>query len=493
MNTNLLSNPFNITYPTAVQTSLYSQASFSKFDPSGRFVAAGCPDGSARVWDLDTKSTVRWLEGHVKAVTSVDWSRNSRYVLTSSKDWNVVVWDLASETDPPKRVVTVRFDAPIASASFHPRNSQILLVLLSVGEAYIVDLRKNHRGRTELCEPDDGDEDSRQRNAAITVARFDPSGKHVFLGTSAGYVAIFNSRTKTMVARHRIAGAGIIKGLDFTRNGRRLVTNSSDRTLRQFILPTYPSPTFSYAAPNTDSPLPSSSSSPIPIPIDETQVIEYELEPINRFNDPINKVAWHAMCFSPEGDWLAGGAADNATHKIYIWDPQNEGQFASALDGGREPLAHVHWHPTKPMIASTTNRGNILIWHCPTPERWGAFAGGFEEVDENVEYEEREDEFDIEDESAFALRKERMEEQPVDVFSFDDPPSSSTEQTNGHSTPHLNHTQSHTHLHPQHDQINGGSRSRDEDEDYVWADDDPDDDYTGWRLKVLMEEDEDMR
>ena len=47
------------------------------------------------------------------------------------------------------------------------------------------------------------------------------------------------------------------------------------------------------------------------------------------------------------------------------------------------------------MIASTTNRGNILIWHCPTPERWGAFAGGFEEVDENVEYEEREDEFDI--------------------------------------------------------------------------------------------------
>ena len=53
------------------------------------------------------------------------------------------------------------------------------------------------------------------------------------------------------------------------------------------------------------------------------------------------------------------------------------------------------WHPSKPAIVSTTNHGNILIWHCPSPERWGAFAGGFEEVDENVEYEEREDEFDI--------------------------------------------------------------------------------------------------
>ena len=53
------------------------------------------------------------------------------------------------------------------------------------------------------------------------------------------------------------------------------------------------------------------------------------------------------------------------------------------------------WHPIKSSIASTTARGNILIWHCPNPERWGAFAGGFEEVDENVEYEEKEDEFDI--------------------------------------------------------------------------------------------------
>lgn len=59
-----------------------------------------------------------------------------------------------------------------------------------------------------------------------------------------------------------------------------------------------------------------------------------------------------------------------------------------------EPLT-FQWHPAKSLIASTTTHGNILIWHCPKAERWGAFAGGFEEVDENIEYEEREDEFDI--------------------------------------------------------------------------------------------------
>ncbi|CAL1702037.1 unnamed protein product [Somion occarium] len=447
------------------------------------------------------------------------WSRYSRYVLTSSKDWNVVIWDLASDTDPPRRVATVRFDAPIASASFHPRNSQILLVLLSVGEAYIVDLRKEHRGRTELCEPDDADEDSRQRNAAFTVARFDPSGKHIFIGTSAGYIVVFNSRTKTMVARHRIAGAGILKGLDFTKSGRRLATNSSDRTLRQFNLPVYPSPpsipTSSFTPPPSSPPSNLSNGANGSNEMNEVNgtinmdasILETELEPMYRFHDPINKVAWHSMSYSPDGDWLAGGAADNATHKIYIWDLQNEGQFASALDGGREPLVHIHWHPTKPMIASTTNRGNILIWHCPTPERWGAFAGGFEEVDENVEYEEREDEFDIEDESDFIMRKQRMEEEPVDIFALEDTPTSTSlnaltsTTTNGHShNPHHSLSAPLPHPHRQwHDSSSGAngtevaSRSRDEDEDLAWADEDPDEDYMEWRLKVLMEEDEDVR
>lgn len=68
----LATNPFSLQYPTAVQTSLPSGASFARYDPSGRFIIGGRPDGTAVVWDLDTKASVRWLEGHVKAVTSVE-------------------------------------------------------------------------------------------------------------------------------------------------------------------------------------------------------------------------------------------------------------------------------------------------------------------------------------------------------------------------------------------------------------------------------------
>lgn len=35
------------------------------------------------------------------------------------------------------------------------------------------------------------------------------------------------------------------------------------------------------------------------------------------------------------------------------------------------------------------------IWQTSSPDNWAAFAPGFEELEENVEYDEREDEFDI--------------------------------------------------------------------------------------------------
>lgn len=65
---------------------------------------------------------IRALSGHVSYIRDISWSRHSRYVLTASKDWNCIVWDLASELEPPQRARTIRFDYEVARAAFHPRN-----------------------------------------------------------------------------------------------------------------------------------------------------------------------------------------------------------------------------------------------------------------------------------------------------------------------------------------------------------------------------------
>lgn len=248
---------------------------------------------------------------------------------------------------------------------------------------------------------------------------------------------VFNTRTGIMVGRHTVAGAGSLKQLAFARSGRVLTTNSSDRVLRQFDVPQYPTPS-------------------------EGKILDEELEPKLRLSDPINKVAWNGQVMSPDGEWLAGGAADPAGHKIYIWDLSADGQFTTSLEGGREILVDLDWHPNQPCIASVTKLGDILIWHTPTEERWGAFAGGFEEVDENVEYDEREDEFDIEDEDVVAERKRKAEEEDVDIDDDWIAPKAGDGQMLDAS-----------------------------DEDAQWADQDPDDDTDAhWMLPVIYEDDE---
>lgn len=133
----------------------------------------------------------------------------------------------------------------------------------------------------------------------------------------------------------------------------------------------------------------------------------------------IYRTTWKKCCFSGDGEYICAGSARQ--HALYIWE-KSIGNLVKILHGTKgELLLDVVWHPVRPIVASISS-GLVSIWAQNQVENWSAFAPDFKELDENVEYEERESEFDIFDEDKSIDSNAELqndEEMEVDVLNIE--------------------------------------------------------------------------
>ncbi|RMZ76099.1 hypothetical protein DV737_g4961, partial [Chaetothyriales sp. CBS 132003] len=355
--------------------------------------------------DMETMGIAMKLHGHWKQIQSLSWSRCGRYLLTASQDCRATLWDLATQT----RLRSAKFEAPIYTAELHPYNAFLFVVSLFEDKPYL----------------------------ATTSAIFSANGNHIITGTSKGFINIIETATRRIIHSSKIS-TGLFSLLRLTASGRQLLANSTDRIIRVINMPDLSllpaiSPTDPQASSTPHDQPPAAADDP-----DSSNTPSSHLDPStlylsveHKFQDLVNRLRWNHAAISPTSSLSSSSTATAASfhadyvtastymkRDIYIWELRTN-SLLRILEASHEP-AIIEWHPSRPILACTSiETGSIQIWGIEPQQKWSALAPDFTEVTENVEYIEREDEFDIYPDVEHDKRRKDREDEEVDVLTID--------------------------------------------------------------------------
>ncbi|KAF2182520.1 WD40 repeat-like protein [Zopfia rhizophila CBS 207.26] len=367
-----------------------------RFSHRGDLLASGRHDGIIVIFDIETNGVARKLRGHTRQVQSLSWSTNDRYLLSAGQDWKCVLWDLKDGS----RVRTVRFEAGIFIAELHPKNHMLFVAALFEDQPVLVDISSDVSVKRALpsaprrpqIERENASEKQIAQDAkqTSTVTVFSPSGDYIVAGTNKGWLNIIDTETGQVQCSTRLTN-NIIVFVRLTPSGRDAVVNSSDRIVRTLHLPDLTDPKLDF----------------------ETLRVEVE----HKFQDVVQRLSWNHVSFSSTGEYVAASTWMN--HHIYIWE-RSQGSLVKILEGTKEELSVIEWHPYRPFVAAVgVDSGRVWLWSILQPQKWSALAPDFVEVEENVEYIEREDEFDIQPIEELHKRRLDQEDEEVDVLTIE--------------------------------------------------------------------------
>jgi COMPASS component SWD1 len=195
-----------------------------------------------------------------------------------------------------------------------------------------------------------------------TFACFSKEGDQTLVGTSKGAVHILDTATKAELKCVQLGGSSI-KSLYLAKDGKSFLANSADHVIRARSL---------------------------------EKILAGEPDKPRELRDVVNRVQWAHASFTSDSEHVVGTANSATDHLLYIWDMH--GHLTTILGQGekvKDGALHFACHPTRPILAVCSRSGSVYIWTKKYSENWSAFAPDFKELEENEEYDEREDEFDI--------------------------------------------------------------------------------------------------
>ncbi len=290
------------------------------FSPDGSRIATGSDDKSVKIWDLAAQEEILMLNGARRGITSVAFSPDGTWIAACGPWDPIKVWDV----NTGKEVLSLeKGSSPDLSVSHD--GTMIAACLNEFATVYNVKEGSIQRLST-----------TPRHNAWISAVSFSPDGTRILTGCRDASIRLWDPsilvRTSGLSVAVGVEMAwkevaelhghnGQVDSVSFSPDGQRVVTGSSDNTVRVWDL--------------------------------ENGV---ELFRFRGHTEGVSSVA-----YSPGGTLIGSAGAD----AIKLWDAVAD-QKPLTLRGHTSWISDVAFSPDGTRIASSSDDGTVRVWDAAT-------------------------------------------------------------------------------------------------------------------------------
>ncbi|KAL4676369.1 hypothetical protein H8959_010514 [Pygathrix nigripes] len=266
------------------------------------------------LYEIPSGRFMRELCGHLNIIYDLSWSKDDRYILTSSSDGTARIWK--NEINNTNTFKVLPHPSFVYTAKFHPAVRELVVTGCydSMIRIWKVEMREDSAMLVRQFDV---------HKSFINSLCFDTEGHHMYSGDCTGVIVVWNTYVKVNDLEHSVRHWTINKEIKETEfkgipisylevhpNGKRLLIHTKNSTLRMMDLRILVARKFVGAA---------------------------------NYREKIHST------LTPCGTFLFAGSEDGI---VYVWNPETGEQVAMYSDlPFKSPVRDISYHPFENMVA----------------------------------------------------------------------------------------------------------------------------------------------